>query len=874
MKIKRFTALVLSLMLQVSGLVPINAEEINYEYETNVIKSLEIIEEVTSDSFNAKSSISRAEFLMYVMQATGKEPISSDTTYVDIRPDYWAAGYIGTAQSMGIISGYSSNYFRPDKEITYAESVRMLLSALGYGGVCENSGGFPDGYMNTASRLEILDGISLGQNDVINKATAVKLIYNATEVPVMLLESLSGNESYTTSKDKNFLGEYHDIYLDDGIVEANDETSLSGNGMSDGTVVINQDEFCEGNTDAAVYLGMRIKYYYRYDKNEDEKTLLYIEEYKNEVKEFTHDLIKDFDGKAYTVYKYDRTQAATYTAKITAETDVIYNGRAITKYNEEYLRPAYGRVKLIDNDNDKEYDVAFIESYSVIVVQSYQAAVGLIYDKYNKSLTNLKLYDEYSICDEEGREISDSAIREYSVILLCESYDKSYLKLIVSNKSVSGSIASVEKDVETIAEINGERYKVGNRFPEDALSDRGRTSTYYMDAFGVIQAVKSGATVGTQYGYIVKGRMTENDDGNMVAWMKIFNHDGKFITATTSYEKLKLNGIQRATEAALETAICNSEKNIIPQIVGYRLNSDGEISMLDTVGTMTGTDDVLCKEISSSGRYKKKNATFSGRVGIASNAKIFSVPSDTDDTDEKSFSAVTLDSIPNDTDVDSFIGYRTIEESPLCDILIIHDYGSSGIQKEDTFAVVTKVRDSLNEDDMVVPVITMMKRGEIKDYTCEDEDVAKNIRSFDGTNLGEYKLGRGDTVKFALSSDGKIEEIELHYDYSEKKMLSKNNPANYTGTPGIMLMNVYNKYEDMIVTTANTPKPGMTSETGAFVYYKAGGYDIIVYDEELDEGVKAGSVADINDFVHNGENYSKAYIASSYGEPVSMVIYR
>jgi len=33
----------------------------------------------------------------------------------------------------------------------------------------------------------------------------------------------------------------------------------------------------------------------------------------------------------------------------------------------------------------KVYDVAFIESYSVIVVQSYQAAVGLIYDKYNKS---------------------------------------------------------------------------------------------------------------------------------------------------------------------------------------------------------------------------------------------------------------------------------------------------------------------------------------------------------------------------------------------------------------------------------------------------------------------------------------------------------
>ena len=45
----------------------------------------------------------------------------------------WASGYVNVAVSEDIIAGFEDGTFRPDEQVTYAQVVKMLVCAAGYG---------------------------------------------------------------------------------------------------------------------------------------------------------------------------------------------------------------------------------------------------------------------------------------------------------------------------------------------------------------------------------------------------------------------------------------------------------------------------------------------------------------------------------------------------------------------------------------------------------------------------------------------------------------------------------------------------------------------------------------------------------------------
>ena len=89
-----------------------------------------------------------------------KQPIAA-APFGDVPASHWAAGYVAFASDRGIINGYGNGMFGPTDPVTYEQMAKMLVCAWGYGDMAEERGGYPDGYLDMALELGILDDPAL-----------------------------------------------------------------------------------------------------------------------------------------------------------------------------------------------------------------------------------------------------------------------------------------------------------------------------------------------------------------------------------------------------------------------------------------------------------------------------------------------------------------------------------------------------------------------------------------------------------------------------------------------------------------------------------------------------------------------------------------
>lgn len=863
-----------ALLLTLPGTAAYAAEEIG-DAELELLQSLDILDGLTDDLLSSQA-LSRAEFLALAMQLFGYgDTVVSEAVFADVRPDDWAASYIAAAARLGLVSGDGEGRFRPREQIQSIEALKILVCALGYENEARAMGGYPQGYLAAGANIGLLKGTSVRSGEALTPKQALKLIYNATEVSVTSIVGIVGGEAdYTREERQTVLTQCHSIYNDKGIIAQNGRTALTVAGkLPMNKVVIDGVQYDVGKTDAADLLGYRVQYYYRLDADSDERTLLYIKPWKTVVTSICSE-----DNWSYSAheYSYETPDGSQEQAQISAQTDVIYNGRAAASYSEEMLLPDYGAVRLIDNNSDGVAEVAFVSDYEVAVVQSVSTDANEIYCKYTGRTLSLDDYEQYRLLDGSGKDVGLSSLREFTVLLVMESTDRQSADILVSNEMVSGTVAEKESEQRQYT-INGESYKAGTFFIDTAgggTVSAGTNASFYVDANGNIQAFGGAQDELRRYGYLVDVGTSRQPGrfGEQVA-LKILTENGAFATLCLSEQKLSLDGAA-ATHAEILAALTNGG-DARRQVVGYRLNADGDITEIDIPGDWRSNDDALhIKQSAPSGRYKKKPNVISGVIGFTADATVFMVPSGSSDN-EKDFSVASITTLANDTEMPSgYVAYGTDADSPLASILVAYDQVSgAGIEKQSNFAVIKHIGEGISQSGEEVKSLEVMYGGKLTRYMCRSGDVMEEIYSY-SAKLGSYELGEGDAVRLAINSDNEITRIELHYDKSAGKMLLSANPTGgYTGAPGFMLMHAYDKADDMIICSFEEPEEGMTALTDTLYYFKVPTFDVVVYDETLKDKVKAGSIADIKDYMHFGA-YSTLYISTWYGEGLSMVVYR
>ena len=117
---------------------PVEFTDVETHWAENAINDMGsrlIVSGVGNGLFDPDSEITRAEFAAIIVRALGLEAGTGETVFTDVAQSKWYAGYVGTASSYGIITGYDGATFGPDDTITREQAMVMIARAMAITGL-------------------------------------------------------------------------------------------------------------------------------------------------------------------------------------------------------------------------------------------------------------------------------------------------------------------------------------------------------------------------------------------------------------------------------------------------------------------------------------------------------------------------------------------------------------------------------------------------------------------------------------------------------------------------------------------------------------------------------------------------------------------
>ena len=208
-------ALALSLVVLPASAAPgsfIDVTDPDTAVNADILRLMGVVSGTGGNMFNPGGALTRAQFCTMVvtfLQKGEEAPrYATRTIFSDVKSSHWARSYINLAASdpslfvkesggedskgVPLISGVGDGRFLPDDNISLAEAVTILLRALGY--TSREAGAvWPQGYMDLAKSIGLLDGLDVGSSTHINRGQAARLFVNA-----LSCKNKEGKPYYTT----------------------------------------------------------------------------------------------------------------------------------------------------------------------------------------------------------------------------------------------------------------------------------------------------------------------------------------------------------------------------------------------------------------------------------------------------------------------------------------------------------------------------------------------------------------------------------------------------------------------------------------------------------------------------------------------------
>lgn len=160
-----------------------------YEEAVTALVEKGIITGDTDGSFHPDSQLTRAQACIIVVKSMNPPAAEVTGTATQLVPKSefsdmagygWAEGYISYAVKQGVTKGYPDGTFKPGKSVTMNELITMVLRAADY--TDETLGGtWPSNYLEKATEIALLDGITTPLAEYATKWMAAQIDYNALE---------------------------------------------------------------------------------------------------------------------------------------------------------------------------------------------------------------------------------------------------------------------------------------------------------------------------------------------------------------------------------------------------------------------------------------------------------------------------------------------------------------------------------------------------------------------------------------------------------------------------------------------------------------------------------------------------------------------
>ncbi len=702
------------------------------ENQVTLLQNLGIVSGYADGTFKPEDTITRAEFAVMICNITADVVWENNQKAIfdDVPKEHWANKYVEYLYGNNMVTGISENFFGPDNEITIQQAAKIIVSMLGKDIFAEDIGGYPNGYMQIAHDEGLLKNITKKSDLVAMRGEVAVMLYNALDVRVSSLDiggmKITDNDTllYTYMKIKKKT----DILTAVGGISINIDY-LSGD---DGEIMVGGIKYKTEIQGLEKYLGYSVDLYYT---DEDTETAYAVIPRKNESKILQSD---DITTMTNSEIIYDNNKGKK-TIRLPEQYYVVYNNQAVRVYDLQNLKPVYGTVKLIDNNNDGKYEVIIIESYVSHILAGISTNSSVVYLKNPAKTIDYNREEVRFRYGKNTEPIEPENLKEDMVASVMESCgeDNKIYTIIFSDERITGKVTRIENDDGKLyITVNGTQYETLVNRNEIEINMNG---TFYLDVFGQIVALGDAIALAERYGYINRANINEENDSIQ---FKIYTQYGDFITAGSA-SKLKIDGSKCENAEEAIKRLKETGKGSVCQVVKYKQNSKGEIIKIDTVSNDQETNGLKLEKTSYSGMYA--NQTFNMSLAINDNTVMFVIPDNKSDSSQYGIKLKSeLKTSANYTfDVYDIDEYQTIG-------CCVFGEGDVDFNENANVILVDKIYISLNEDDEVRQIVCGYSNNEYVEFMESKAGV------LDG-------LTRGDIISAALNLQGQVKQVLKRY---------------------------------------------------------------------------------------------------------------
>lgn len=684
------------------------------------------------------------------------------------------SGIINFLVEMGIMDGYGEHFY-PDNSISYDEVIKAVLNILGY-----NVAAKEQGYAYTAGMLKLNKGVSVASGAVTYSDFA-KIIENATEANIIVNDS-NGNFVISERKGLNALLKAE---KGKGIISATEYSDLYGaSNAGKGLVIIDGEEY-RVTCDTFGWEGRLVEYYYKIENGE--KIIIHIEGLYSLNSSITIDY-KDIIGYSSNKYAYYAENDKQKTVEVAADKKFIYNGKALSSYTAEDMKPKYGTVQLIDNNNDSLYDIVRVEDLETYVVHAVNYIDYKIYDEYEAKKSLSLENSNIIIVEENGGTTTFGNITIGSVVSAAVSKDGKVARLYLSKNSEEGSIGLVageksEIEMSIYDEIHKEGvsksfklhpfYKGTQKAREDASDFIAENVVVLIDYRGCAVSVdfKNGTT-NWKWAYLIKAVDLYEDFYENDVMFKVFLEGGEHLICYSA-PIVRVNGSPKEGEE-----IKKALNNGAAQMLRIKFNSRDEVCEVVTAGS----EDINMKKFTGANyTYSSALSTLGYKVVLESKSiPVFSIPSSVADAEDYQFVYSTASSYLINEKEYNFDAFSIDDNDLNVECVVLKD---REVRNPDSWniGVITDIIQEADEDNEVYEKLSIQNSG--SKYTAKVYKERVDIGNLSGVSSGTgLKAGIGDIVMYQNDSQGIVNNMKLIYTaggtlYSSSNPSSSSNSA-------------------------------------------------------------------------------------------------
>lgn len=911
---KRITAIILILCLCLIQLTSFAGEQLA-EQEVYVSKELKKAVEVfkyidiLENDFNIEKAttekITRADFSVYLAKALKFDGSFKDIYFTDVDSRHIAVNEIGFLVEQGIISLADDNKFDPDDPLRAEHAIKMMFKATGYDVVADATGGYPTGYLQTAQRLKLIPEIE--SMDSLTVAEALVIMYRLMEIGIYSPAVISDTTTEYVVDDNTLFSLYWDIYVAEGQLQSFYGMSITDAYVEEeNAVLINGEKYINSNK-LELYDLTASDIEFLYFESEETKELIYAEVSGNENKSVinTED-ITGFDSTSYTLKYYSDNTAKE--KNLSRQMMLIYNGRLYTGSPDVVfdglISGEYKGVIQIKRINEQEYVI--VTAYKIYVIgQNTIEDNTILYNKLNPAETKeLANFGQVTVKRANGTEVDiKNGIGE--VVSIAESMDGVCIEIIACDTKI-GTVNFVGKET---LKVDDNEYKIDKYARENGILPAQMTGnfTFYIDKFGEIVYAEFMADQ-YMFGYVINAHIEDglSDDVNF----KILNENNEvkiYKAASSVYVDGSRYKGKDVYDALCETADTLTESGVpARQLIRFMVNSDGEISKIDTVRRGTSENDESLHHKNYGLNQTRFEYNYSGlgpnMIVDQTKTKLFLVPRvDSDGYVQQNWAGAgwywpttsdeyLLDDDGNKVKEDDsmFIandftymvvgrfysaeGFKVNDDDLVTDAIIVY-YDLYTESSE--VVMISEIYDGLSADGTVVKYLSGYSRYGAVNYEVEYES------SLEGLNKGDLvRLSHNHKTK-AICRVQRVYNVLTH-EYENRAQMPVSTPALSYVYPWFQ---GYVKYDNDLGVVTEAYYSDSRQLTKGDVMKKQGSYISIDWDGDriADEThnisglalitksenrhgvvVGTGSIDDILDYETVGENCSKVVISSIY----------